>query len=155
MSISSSKLNVFLNKNKYSDLSYTKTLIRKLFRMHVTKIILDEKEIPLIVTKSIETMSYVKGHHVKHFGFLLQKNVYWVKENQIIQRINTHLHFGRSGKFAKTTFYFLRADELSSCKVITTGKPINSGESDGMQLPCELIFSGEKECIGILQKQVL
>ena len=65
------------------------------------------------------------------------------------------MHFGRSGKFAKTTFYFLRADELSSCKVITTGKPINSGESDGMQLPCELIFSGEKECIGILQKQVL
>lgn len=63
--------------------------------------------------------------------------------------------FGRSGKFAKTTLYFLRADELSSCKVITTGKPVNLGDGDGMQLPCKLVFSGEKECIGILQKQVL
>ena len=32
--------------------------------MDLTKIILGEKDIPLIVTESVETMSYVKGYHV-------------------------------------------------------------------------------------------
>ena len=36
-----------------------------------------------------------------------------------------HLPLGCSDKFAKTIFYFLRADESSECKVIVTGKPVN------------------------------
>ena len=58
------------------------------------------------------------------------------KENEIIG----HLPFGRSGKFAKTTFYFLRADKLNSCKVIITGKPANLGDG---------YISEVKECIDI------
>ena len=43
------------------------------------------------------------------------------KENKIVG----HLPLGKSGKFAKTIFYFLRADKLSSCKITVTGKPVN------------------------------
>ena len=58
------------------------------------------------------------------------------KENEIIG----HLPLGRSGKFAKTTFYFLRTEKLSSCKVIITGKPVNLGDG---------YTSEVKECIDI------
>ena len=40
------------------------------------------------------------------------------KENKIVG----HLPLGRSGKFAKAIFYFLRVDELSSCEIVVTGK---------------------------------
>ena len=50
------------------------------------------------------------------------KYVACVKKNTIVG----HLTLGISGKFAKTFFYFLRADELNSCKIVVTGKPVNS-----------------------------
>ena len=43
------------------------------------------------------------------------------KEDKTVE----HLLLGKSGKFAKTIIYFLRAEELSSCKVIITGKFVN------------------------------
>ena len=51
-----------------------------------------------------------------------------------------HLPLGCSGKFAKTIFYFLCADEWSECKVIKTGKPVNHSNGDGMQVPPLLKF---------------
>ena len=35
-----------------------------------------------------------------------------------------HLMKGKSGRFAKTIFYFLRADEKNDCTVVVTGKAI-------------------------------
>ena len=61
---------------------------------------------------------------------------------------------GCSGKFSKTIFYFLRADQWSECKVIVTGKPVSRGEGDGMQVPCLLKFHGQKSFIGILKPTV-
>ena len=92
--------------------------------MDLTKIILGEKDIPLIVTESVETMSYVKG-------YLVYKALWTpvIRECLLSQREPDnpedkytaclkkkeigHLPLGRSGKVAKTNFYFLRADELS------------------------------------------
>ena len=65
-----------------------------------------------------------------------------------------HLTLACSGKFAKTIFYFLRADEWSECKVIATGKQVNRGDGDGMQVPCLLKFYGQKSLIGILKQQL-
>ena len=65
-----------------------------------------------------------------------------------------HLLLGKSGKFAKTIIYFLRADKLSSCKVVITGKLVNLGDGDVTQMPCKLFFSEVKKCINILQKQM-
>ena len=72
------------------------------------------------------------------------------KENRIVG----HLPLRKSGKFAKTIFYFLKADELSSCKIVVTGKPVNLGDGDGMQVPCKLMFTGVKKCFNILQKHL-
>ena len=70
------------------------------------------------------------------------------KENNIVG----HLPLGKSGKFAKTIFYFLRTDELSSCKVVVTQKPVNMGDGEGMQMPCKLMFTGIEKCIDILKR---
>ena len=65
-----------------------------------------------------------------------------------------HLPLGKSGKFSKTIFYFLRADEFSSCKIVVTGKPVNLGDGEGMQVPCKLIFTGIKKYIDILKRHL-
>ena len=63
-----------------------------------------------------------------------------------------HLPLGKDGKFAKTVFYFLRADEYGSCNVLIKGKPVNLGDGDEMQVSCTLNFVGQKKFICILQK---
>ena len=80
---------------------------------------------------------------------LMDKSAVCVKtENKIVW----HLPLGKSDKFAKTIFYFLRADEHSSCKMVVTGKPVNLGDREGMQVPCKLIFTGIEKCIDILKR---
>ena len=135
--------------------------------MDVTRIIMDQNEIKVIVTRNFEMVSHVKGHHVYKTlwnplteEFLscerepdnpMDKYAVCVKkENKIVG----HLPLGKSGKFAKTIFYFLRADELSSCKIVVTGKPVNLGDGEGMQVPCKLIFTGIEKCIDILKRHL-
>ena len=43
-----------------------------------------------------------------------------------------HLKKGRTGRFAKTVFYFLRADEKGSCTAKVKGKAVNLGDGTGM-----------------------
>ena len=133
--------------------------------MKVTRIILDQNEIKAIVVRNFEMISYVKGYHEYktlqnslNEEFLscerepdnpMDKYAVCVKkENKIVG----HLPLGKSGKFAKTVFYFLRAVELSSCKIVVTGKPVNLG--DGMQVPCKLIFTGIEKNIDILKRHL-
>ena len=52
-----------------------------------------------------------------------------------------HLKKGTSGKFAKLISYFLKNDR-SLCDVIIKGKPVNLGDGEGMQVPCELLITG-------------
>ena len=59
---------------------------------------------------------------------------------------------GKDGKFAKTVFYFLRADEYGLCNVLIKGKTVNLGDGNGMQFSCTLSFAGRKKFICILQK---
>ena len=54
-----------------------------------------------------------------------------------------HLKRGKSGRFAKTISYFLRADPCSSCRAIIKNKAVNLGDRDGMQLICKLLISGK------------
>ena len=82
-------------------------------------------------------------------GNLVDKYAVCVKkENEIVG----HLPLGKDGKFAKTVFYFLRADVYGSCNVLIKGKPANLGDGDGMQVSCKLNFVGQKRFICILQK---
>ena len=47
------------------------------------------------------------------------------KEGQIVG----HLNRRNSGRFAKTAFYFLRANNENICQVQVRGKKVNLGES--------------------------
>ena len=122
--------------------------------MELTNIMLDHKGISLLVTKNFETMSYVLGYHVyktlwipvieecllseREPGNLKDKYAVCVKkENRTVGR----LPLGKSGKFAKTIFCFFKGDKLSYCKIEVTGKHVNLGDSDGMQVPCKLMFT--------------
>jgi uncharacterized SAM-dependent methyltransferase len=65
-----------------------------------------------------------------------------------------HLKRGKSGRFGKTIFYFLRADIYSSCTVIIKGKAVNLGDGYGMQVPCKLKFFAQEKYVEILQKEL-
>ena len=72
-----------------------------------------------------------------------------VKRNECIVG---HLLLVETSNFAKTIFYFLRADKYSICEVEITGKPINLGDGEGMQVPCKLKLTGRSKFVNILQK---
>ena len=59
-------------------------------------------------------------------------------------RVLGHLMKGRSRKFAKTIFFFLRTDEISSAAVKITGKVVNKGKRMGLEIPCSITFTGSK-----------
>ena len=61
-----------------------------------------------------------------------------------------HLKKGKTGRFAKIIFYFLRADKQNSCTAVVTGKAVNRGDGEGMSVPCTLKFEGQKKHISIL-----
>ena len=128
---------------------------------------LDQEKIPLLFTKSFETMSHVKGYHVYRTLWIPAmekclwngrelrnpKHKYSVcakKENRIVG----HLPLGKSGEFAKTIFYSYKADELSSCKIDVTGEPVNLGDGNVMQVPRKLMLTGVKKCFDTLQKHL-
>ena len=53
-----------------------------------------------------------------------------------------HLKIGKSGRFAKTIFFFLRSDPNNKCTIEITGKRCNLGDGEGLQVPCVLYFEG-------------
>ena len=61
---------------------------------------------------------------------------------------------GKSGRFAKTIFYLLRADKKNNCTVVVTCKAVNCGDGEGMQVPCTLYFKGHQKSIDILKKEL-
>ena len=103
---------------------------------------------------SFEIESFVKGYHAYQYEWpprvddvlkakieltnIVDKYAVCVL---LHDRVVGHLKRGKSGRFAKTIFYFLRADTYSSCTVIIKGKAVNLGDGEGMQVPCKLKFT--------------
>ena len=72
---------------------------------------------------------------------LMDKYAVAVKRSD--ESIVGHLLLGKSGKFAKTIFYFLKANEKDSCVINILGKAINAGDGLGMKVPCRLLKEGK------------
>ena len=62
-----------------------------------------------------------------------------------------HPSKGKSARFAKTVSYFLRASHENCCRAEVTGKRVNLGNGEGLQIPCILHFSGEAKFISKLK----
>ena len=125
------------------------------------------EELPIVTTNSFETVFNVKGYRVykgiwvpkigetlsteREPGNPKDKYAVCVKKNGCILG---HLPLGKTSNFAKTIFYFLRADKCSICEVEITGKPVNLGDGEGMQVPCKLKLTGKSKFVNILQNSL-
>ena len=54
------------------------------------------------------------------------------KRSQVV----SHFPLGKSGKFVRTVFYFLKASKNNDCIALVFGKPVNQGDGKGMKVPC-------------------
>ena len=109
-----------------------------------------EVPIPIVREKEYQIKSFVMGFHEykrnwqpKVKELLHTKNeptnkidkfaVAVMKEKKVVG----HLPKGRTGRFSKTIYYFLNANENNSCNVeVTDGKAVNLGDGKGMRVPC-------------------
>ena len=123
----------------------------------------EEDLVHVIVKPRIDIDTYVKEYHVYNNIWkktvneeletemepdnVMDKYAVYVKKNTYIVG---HLPIGKNGKFVKMIFYFLRADQGAVCKVVVTGKEVNLGDADGMQVPCKLKISGPRRMVKIL-----
>ena len=123
--------------------------------------------ISVIVKASTEIDSYVKGYHVYKNIWrptmneeleaemepenVIDKYAVCVKKNTSIVR---HFALGKNGKFPKMIFYFPRADQDAEWKVVITGKEVNLGDADKMQVPYKLKISGPRKMVEILCKNI-
>ena len=64
-----------------------------------------------------------------------------------------HFMKGKSGRLAKTLFYFLQASKYHGCSVRVTGKAVNQGDVVGMKIACILIFIGKLEVVDVLSQE--
>ena len=127
----------------------------------------DDDSIPVIVTSNMDIKSFVKGYHAyknlwkpvinEQLSIAMEptnvadKYAVCVKKSNIIVG---HLPLGKSGRFAKTIFYFLRADSYAECNVKITGKAVNLGDGEGMKVPCLLNIVGRKDMLEILKQEL-
>ena len=126
-----------------------------------------DNELEIVRLEQFTASSHVSGYHVYRdswqpsTGDLLtaviepdndyDKYAVCVKEGD---RIVGHIETGKTGRFAKTIHYFLRADEYAQCDVLVTGKQVNLGDRKGLKIPCQLHLVGRHEFLEILRKQV-
>ena len=120
------------------------------------------EDIPIAVVTSTGIVSNIKEYHIYKSVWTptLQEQVYGEFEphNPVAkyavsvkkdEKVDGHLALGENGKFAKTIFYFLRADPYGKCNITVTGKAVNLGDGDGMQVPCILHLSEQKYMVEI------
>ena len=66
-----------------------------------------------------------------------------VKKDKVIVE---HLPLGETGKSAKLTFYFFRADSYANCNIVIAEREVNIGNREGMQVLCLLKTVGKNKC---------
>ena len=64
------------------------------------------------------------------------------------------LPLGKSGKFEKTIFSFLKAAKENRCQIIIYGKAVNQNDGMGMKIPSRLLFGPEEKFINILKERL-
>ena len=124
-------------------------------------------EMPLVIIKEFETESVIKGYHayMNDWTPILGENLstrpesekdidkYIVPVTKDVQVIG-HLKKGKTGRYVKTVFYFLRANPMNIASITVTGKRVNFGDGQILLIPCTILFKVEKEYIEVLKKQL-
>ena len=118
------------------------------------------------ITETLFLSSYIRGYHeykdlwTPHLGQSLATKVETTNPLDkfavavlLDDDVVGHLLKGRLGRYAKTISYFLQADSRNFCTVVVTGQAINLGDKKGMQVPCNLCFSGARSFLERLQRE--
>ena len=130
--------------------------------------ILSCEEIPIVRLKSYAINAFVMGYHVykkngtpstgdELQGFMEPTNKldkYAVAIKGKNGDVIGHLPLGKSGKSAKTVFYFLKFDKNHHCKITVTVNATNASDGLGMKVSCQLFFLAEEKFIIILQEKL-
>ena len=124
-------------------------------------------EMLLVTIKGFETESVIKGYHayMNDWTPMLAENVSIrpEPENEIDEyavavtteaRVIGHLKKGKTIRYAKTDFYFLRANPMNAARITVTGKSVNFGNGQGLQIPCTILFKREEIYIEVSKKTV-
>ena len=69
-------------------------------------------------------------------------------------RVVGHLKKGKTCRYAKTAFYLLRANPLNTANITLTGKKLNFGHGQSLQIPCTISSKGEGKYTEILKKKL-
>ena len=108
------------------------------------------EKIPVVLEKSYKMEAFFMGYHVYKdmwMPFVGEKldtamqpsNVRGKYVAAIFQErkkmVIGHFPLGKSGKSAKTVFYFLKATKRNRCKIIVPGKVVNQNDGLGMNVP--------------------
>ena len=118
-------------------------------------------ETPLFIIKEFKTESVIKGYHVymNDWAPILGENLLASPEpeNEIDKyavavtknaRVIGHLKKGNTGQYAKTVFYFLRANPMNTASVTVTGKRVNFEDGQDLQIKfLAQFYSREKKNI--------
>ena len=140
----------------YLNISTLKKGFLKEMEVISIKDILSCEEFPIVLIRSYEINSFIMGYHVyktnwtpvvgeKLTGVMESNNLmdkYAVAVKRSDESIVGHLPLGKSGKFAKTIFYFLKANKKRVIKVLE--KAINGDDGLEMKDLCRLFFCGWK-----------
>ena len=104
---------------------------------------------PIILEKLYEIEAFVMSHHVHKqtwAPFVGEKLDAAMQPNNIKDKYTVaifqggrnkvigHLPLEKSGKFAKTIFYFLKAAKENRCQIIVLGKVVNKNDGLGMKV---------------------
>ena len=124
------------------------------------KEILCLEKIPVVLEKSYEIEAFVMGHHVYKetwTSFVREKLDTAMRPNNVKdkyavtsfqegkKKIIGHVPFRKSGKFAKTTFYFLKSAKENRYQII---------DGLGMKVPSQLLFTAKEKFIDILKESL-
>ena len=123
--------------------------------------------IPIIVLAEYSTETFVMGYHDYNNVWIPEMGEHLETRMEPTNHMDRfavgvfrhgqpvgHLMKGRTGRYAKTIFYFLRADRNHQCRVEITGRAINEGDKMGMKVPCKLHFVGSNDFIKILKTEL-
>ena len=123
-----------------------------------------EEDLSILLVKEYDLKTHVKGYNAymtkwtpKNREILKARpeprNEYdkYVLQIERCGDVVGHLSKGRSVRFVKTVSYFLRASNENCYRVEATGKRVNLGDGEGLEIPCILHISGEAKFVSKLK----
>ena len=121
-------------------------------------------EMPLVIIKEFEIELVIKGYYayMNDWTPIFGENLSTCPEpeNEIDKyvvavtkdaQVIDNLKRGKTGRYAKTVFYFLRTNSVNTASITVTGKRVNFGDGQGLQIPCTTFLKREEKYIEVLK----